>query len=417
MVESHKVALEKKKSVNPRAEEVNHRCYIKYFRDTLAEFTKEEVALITGLPFYGKALDLQSKKISDIRLLQKHFPDKHLHMKDVRAKLIQLHPSNEEEDKQDFVRASAVHHMIIEDLRLFAKRIRRRDTREGVSLGYIGGCTAALMGRTNDKSPLVRCFEQFHLLTANQVDPELNIGQQEEHLFRPHEEALVLEKLKMGIIQRRIKEGIIEGKGKRKLVEVAEESRGKKKREEEKKGEESGEEESKGKKKREQEAKRGEEVLIKELRKQNNQLQHEVQRFNKCMQTMKVDHGLLIQNLQKQIASLQSVHKDPPAEPSTLSMPQQGISPLSNRNMDLSEALAVVDNVVGDSTSVIKSKNEVKKPPKKPTKKTIAPTRRSERLNPTPPSMIIRIKKQPRNNDFEEDRATLCGPSQEEGIF
>ncbi|KAK1303172.1 hypothetical protein QJS10_CPB11g00920 [Acorus calamus] len=33
------------------------------------KFTKEEVALITGLPFYGKAMDLQSKKISDIRLL------------------------------------------------------------------------------------------------------------------------------------------------------------------------------------------------------------------------------------------------------------------------------------------------------------------------------------------------------------
>ncbi|KAK1313382.1 hypothetical protein QJS10_CPA06g01388 [Acorus calamus] len=141
------------------------------------QFTKEEVAPITGLPFYSKALDLQSKKISDIRLLQKHFPNKHLHMKDVRAKLIQLYPSNEEEDKQDF--------MIIEDLRLFVERIRRRDAREGVSLGYIGGCTTVLMvwfyehtrlrnpsayekvsrffrwGRTNDKSPLVRCLNNF----------------------------------------------------------------------------------------------------------------------------------------------------------------------------------------------------------------------------------------------------------------
>ncbi|KAK1298273.1 hypothetical protein QJS10_CPB14g01176 [Acorus calamus] len=129
MAESLKIASEKKKSVNPRTEEVNHRYYIKYFRDKLAEmpeinwegqlveniyrcfevddrfilggvtckFTKEEVALITGLPFYGKALDLQSKKISDIHLLQKHFLDKHLHKKDVRAKLIQLYPSNEEE--------------------------------------------------------------------------------------------------------------------------------------------------------------------------------------------------------------------------------------------------------------------------------------------------------------------------------
>ncbi|KAK1314287.1 hypothetical protein QJS10_CPA06g00902 [Acorus calamus] len=194
------------------------------------KFTKEEVGLITGLPFYGKALDLQSKKVSDIRLLEKHFPDKHLHRKDVRTKFIQLYPSNEEEDKQDFVRiliilmcvtfllpnkgyacpnnlvryledldatwkfswASVVHQMIIEDLRLFAERIRRRDAREGVSLGYIGGYTAALMvwfyehtqlrnpsaygkvprffrwGRTNDKSPLVRCSEQFHLLRADQ---------------------------------------------------------------------------------------------------------------------------------------------------------------------------------------------------------------------------------------------------------
>ncbi|KAK1309281.1 hypothetical protein QJS10_CPA09g00764 [Acorus calamus] len=238
------------------------------------KFTKGEVALITGLPFYGKALDLHSKRISDIRLLQKHFSDKHLHRKDVRAKLIQLYPSNEEEDNQDFVRiliilmcatfllpnkgyacpnnlvryledldatwefswVSDVHQMIIEDLRLFAERIRRRVAREGVSLGYIGGCTTALM-----------------------VDPELTISQQEEHLFKPHEEALVLEKLKIGVIQRRIKEGIIEGMGKRKLVELSVESKGKKMREEEKEGEGGGEEESRGKKKREQEAKRGEE--------------------------------------------------------------------------------------------------------------------------------------------------------------
>ncbi|KAK1308733.1 hypothetical protein QJS10_CPA09g00996 [Acorus calamus] len=158
-------------------EEVNHRCYIKYFRNTLAK-------------------------------------------------------------------------MIIEDLRLFAERIRRRDAREGVSLGYIGGCTATLMvwfyehtqlrnpsayekvprffrwGRTNDKNPLVRFSEQFHLLIADQ----------------------------------------------------------------------------------------------------------------------------------KQIFSLQSVHKNPPAKPSTPSMPQHGISPLSARNMDLSEALAVVDKVVGDSTAVIQTR-------------------------------------------------------------
>ncbi|KAK1298274.1 hypothetical protein QJS10_CPB14g01177 [Acorus calamus] len=53
----------------------------------------------------------------------------------------------------------------------------------------------------------------------------------------------------------------------------------------------------------------------------------------------------------KQIVSLQSVHKDPPAEPSTPSMPQHGISSLSARNMDMSETLAVVDKVVENSTA------------------------------------------------------------------
>ncbi|KAK1297704.1 hypothetical protein QJS10_CPB15g00760 [Acorus calamus] len=156
--------------------------------------------------------------------------------------------------------------MIIEDLRLFAERIRRRDAKEGVNLGFIGGCTAALMvwfyqhtrlrnpsaygkvlrffrwGRTNDKSPLVRCSEQFHLLRADQ----------------------------------------------------------------------------------------------------------------------------------KQIVSLQSLHKDPPAEPSTPSMPQHGISPLSARNMDLSDALTMVDKVVGDSTTVIQSKEEDNKSHNKIIKKPIA---------------------------------------------
>ncbi|KAK1309277.1 hypothetical protein QJS10_CPA09g00762 [Acorus calamus] len=231
MAESPKIASKKKKSVNPRAEmhEINSegqlvekicQCFEVDDRFILGgvtcKFTKEEVALITDLSFYGKALDLQSKKIFAIRLLQKHFTDKHLHMKDVRAKLIQLYPSNE--DMQDF--------MIIEDLRLFAERIRCRDARERVSLGYIGGCTAALM-----------------------VDLELTIGQQEENLFMPHEEVLVLKKLKMEATQRRIKEGIIEGIGKRKLVEVSVESRGKKRRKEEKEGEGGGEEESRRKKK------------------------------------------------------------------------------------------------------------------------------------------------------------------------
>ncbi|KAK1296891.1 hypothetical protein QJS10_CPB15g00759 [Acorus calamus] len=93
MAESSKIVSEKKKSVNPRTDD---RFIL---GGVTCKFTKEEVALITGLPFYGKALDLQSKRITNIRLLQKHFPDKHLHMKDVRVKLIQLYPSNEEEDK------------------------------------------------------------------------------------------------------------------------------------------------------------------------------------------------------------------------------------------------------------------------------------------------------------------------------
>ncbi|KAK1315245.1 hypothetical protein QJS10_CPA06g01204 [Acorus calamus] len=66
------------------------------------KFTKGEVTLITSLPFHRKALDLHSKKISDIHLLQKHFPSKHLNRKDVREKLIQLYPSKDEEDKRDF---------------------------------------------------------------------------------------------------------------------------------------------------------------------------------------------------------------------------------------------------------------------------------------------------------------------------
>ncbi|KAK1303010.1 hypothetical protein QJS10_CPB12g00373 [Acorus calamus] len=43
------------------------------------KFSKEEVALITGLPFHGKALDLHSKKVSDIHLLQKHYSSTPLH--------------------------------------------------------------------------------------------------------------------------------------------------------------------------------------------------------------------------------------------------------------------------------------------------------------------------------------------------
>ncbi|KAK1321415.1 hypothetical protein QJS10_CPA03g01125 [Acorus calamus] len=393
-----------------------------------------------------------------------------LRRRDLKSKLIELCKSKEEEDIQDFVRilifhmcstfllpnkgyacpsnvtkyvddleatwdfswASAVHDMLMEDLRLFSQRIRRRDAGEvGVSLGYISGCTAALMVwfyehtrmhkpsaydlfprmlrwvRSEDKSPLVRLSEKFHLLTAEQVYPELLIRQDEEHLFRPHEAKLIADKLNMKAIEkRRMEEGMMMSKGKRKLLEMAEERKGKKKKEKEEEKSEVAEE-KKGKKKKEaEEEKRGEvgeskEMLVKELRKQNNQLQQELQRLNKRMQTMKVDHGFFVHSLQKQIDSLQSGAKDPAAEPSTPSMAPQGMSPLSDRNMDLSEALTMIDKVVRDSTSAIDNTKEMasKEIPekKKPVKQTVAPMRRSERLNPTPPSMIRRIKKQPRN--------------------
>ncbi|KAK1326104.1 hypothetical protein QJS10_CPA01g01853 [Acorus calamus] len=52
--------------------------------------------------------------------------------------------------------------------------------------------------------------------------------------------------------------------------------------------------------------------------------------------------------------------------------------------MEMSGALAVVDKLIEDSTSVV--------PKKKKEKQTAAPTRRSERLNPqSPPSMILRV--------------------------
>ncbi|KAK1286812.1 hypothetical protein QJS10_CPB20g00908 [Acorus calamus] len=318
---SNKAATEKKKKkyVNPMGEEVNHRCYGKFLRETMKEvrlsaqhlsllyktpfhpflempdihceghlvekicrcyvaddkfvfagitctFSKEEVALITGLPFHGKAIDLKSKKTSDFWLLNKHFPEsKALRRRDLKSKLIELCKSKEEEDIQDFVRilifhmcstfllpnkgyacpsnvtkyvddleatwdfswASAVHDMLMEDLRLFSQRIRRRDAGEvGVSLGYISGCTAALMVwfyehsrmrkpsayglfprmvrwvRSEDKSPLVRLSEKFHLLTAEQVYPELLIRQDEEHLFRPHEAKLIADKFNMKAIEK-----------------------------------------------------------------------------------------------------------------------------------------------------------------------------------------------------------------------
>ncbi|KAK1292376.1 hypothetical protein QJS10_CPB17g00999 [Acorus calamus] len=58
--------------------------------------------------------------------------------------------------------------------------------------------------------------------------------------------------------------------------------------------------------------------------------------------------------------------------------------------MEISGALAVVDKLLEDSTSVVTNK--------KKKKQTAAPTRRSERLNPqSPPSMISRVKNHPRD--------------------
>ncbi|KAK1274593.1 hypothetical protein QJS04_geneDACA015214 [Acorus gramineus] len=47
---------------------------------------------------------------------------------------------------------------------------------------------------------------------------------------------------------------------------------------------------------------------------------------------MRTDHGLLVYNLHKQIAL-----GDPPAWPSSPSMPHQGITRLSVKDMDISE--------------------------------------------------------------------------------
>ncbi|KAK1301828.1 hypothetical protein QJS10_CPB12g00043 [Acorus calamus] len=168
MAGSTKITSKKKlKYVNPMGDEVNHRCYMKYFRDII-----------------GKVLDMKSKKISETRLLQKHFPSKSLHRRDVGLKLIELFSSKEDEDVQDFVRiliifmfatfllsnmgyaclrilaeylddldstwkfswASVVHEMILDDPKLFFESIRQRDEgKEGVPLGYVGGCTTAVI--------------------------------------------------------------------------------------------------------------------------------------------------------------------------------------------------------------------------------------------------------------------------------
>ncbi|KAK1296845.1 hypothetical protein QJS10_CPB15g01473 [Acorus calamus] len=200
---------ESPKRLNPKAaKEVNHRCYIKFFRDTLTKvkpnshhlfllgpfyqllempkihcegqlvekicccfdsndrcilggvtckFSKEKVVLITGLPFHGKAY---------IRLLQKHFPSTHLHRKDIRQKLIQLHPSKEEEDQEDFVRILII--LMCATFLLPNKGCGSTSTLKSPS---VYGLVPRFFrwGRMNDKSPLFRCSEQFHLLRIEQV--------------------------------------------------------------------------------------------------------------------------------------------------------------------------------------------------------------------------------------------------------
>ncbi|KAK1260147.1 hypothetical protein QJS04_geneDACA013409 [Acorus gramineus] len=64
--------------------------------------------------------------------------------------------------------------------------------------------------RTEDKSPLVHLSEKFHLLTAKQVVQELNVRQDEEHIFKLHVAKLIADQLNMKVIQKRkMEEGII----------------------------------------------------------------------------------------------------------------------------------------------------------------------------------------------------------------
>ncbi|KAK1314120.1 hypothetical protein QJS10_CPA06g00878 [Acorus calamus] len=73
------------------------------FAEITCNFSKE-IALIIGLPFHEKTINLKSKKTSDFWLLNKHFPEsKALHRKDLMSMLIELFQSKEEEDIQDFV--------------------------------------------------------------------------------------------------------------------------------------------------------------------------------------------------------------------------------------------------------------------------------------------------------------------------
>ncbi|KAK1311256.1 hypothetical protein QJS10_CPA08g00923 [Acorus calamus] len=123
-----------------------------------------------------------------------------------------------------------------------------------------------------------------------------------------------------------------------------------------------------------EDSKRRSELLNKnkQLQKEVQMLQQEIQKLNKRMQTIRMDHGLLVHILQKQITS-----GCPLAGPSSPLMFDQGNSPFSGRDMEMSGALAVVDKLIEDYTSVV--------PKKKKEKQTATPMRRSERLNPQSP--------------------------------
>ncbi|KAK1292813.1 hypothetical protein QJS10_CPB17g00718 [Acorus calamus] len=116
---------------------------------------------------------------------------------------------------------------------------------------------------------------------------------------------------------------------------------------------------------------------------------------------MRMDHGLLVHSLQKHITSGGS-----PAGPSSSLMFDQGNSPFSGRDMEMSGALAVVDKLIEDSTSVV--------PKKKKEKQTAGPTRRSEQLNPqSPPSMISRIVE---DNQVEDSQVQVVYNIDEESL-
>ncbi|KAK1292814.1 hypothetical protein QJS10_CPB17g00719 [Acorus calamus] len=102
--------------------------------EVTCKFSKEEVALITGLPFHRKALDLHSKK------------------KGCSTEAYSTPPikggGGPEGLCSDLYNSDVCYLSATQQ-----GRVRQRDARAGVNPGYIAGCTAALM-----------------------VDPELKIG-------------------------------------------------------------------------------------------------------------------------------------------------------------------------------------------------------------------------------------------------